>query len=85
MVSWCSKKRTYVALSIAEAEYIALSMSVREAMWLHRLLSYLSEQVLDSTIIHYGNQSCVKISYNLEFHDKSNQIEIKYHYIRDMV
>jgi hypothetical protein len=85
MVSWCSRKQTSVALSTTEAEYIALSMSVREAVWLHKLLADLSEHVLDSTIIHYGNQSCVKISDNPVFHDKSNHIEIKYHYIRDMV
>jgi hypothetical protein len=85
MVSWCSRKQTYVALSTTEVEYIALSMSVCEVVWLHKILAYLSKHVLDSTIIHYGNQSCVKISENLVFHDKSNHIEIKYHYIRDMV
>jgi hypothetical protein len=84
MVSWCSRKQTSVALSTTEAEYIALSMTVREAVWLHKLLADLSEHVLDSTVIHYGNQSCVKISDNPVFHDKSNIshiIEIKYHYI----
>jgi hypothetical protein len=85
MVSWCSRKQTYVALSTTEAEYIALSMTVREAVWLHKLLVDLFEHVLDSTIIHYGNQSCVKIYDNLVFHDKWNHIEIKYHYIQDMV
>jgi hypothetical protein len=60
-------------------------MTVHEAVWLHKLLAYLFEHVLDSTIIHYGNQSCVKISDNPVFHDKSNHIEIKYHFIRDMV
>jgi hypothetical protein len=72
-------------LSTTEAEYIALSMTVREAVWLHKLLADLFEHVLDSTIIHYGNQSCVKISDNPVFHDKLNHIEIKYHFIRDMV
>ena len=74
-----------MALSTTEREYIALSMSVREVVWLRKLLAYLSKHVLDSTIIHYGNQSCVKISDNLVFHDKLNHIEIKYHYIWDMV
>jgi hypothetical protein len=85
MVSYCSRKQTYVDLRTTEAEYIALSMSVREAVWLRKLLAYLSKHVLDSTISHYGNQSCVKILDNLVFHDKSNHIEIKYHYIRAMV
>jgi hypothetical protein len=85
MVFWCSRKRTSVALSTTEAEYIALSTTFREAVWLHKLLSDLFEHVLDSTIIHYGNQSCVKIFDNPVFHDNSNHIEIKYHYIRDMV
>ena len=74
-----------MSLNIAEEEYIALSMSFREAVWLPNLLAYLSEHLLDSTIIHYGNQSCGKISENLVFHDKSKHIEIKYHYIQDMV
>ena len=85
MVSRCSRKRTFVALSTTEAEYIALNMTVREAVWLHKLLVDLSEHVLDSTIIHYGNQSCVKISDNPVFHEKLNHIEIKYHFIWDMV
>jgi hypothetical protein len=81
MVSWCSRKQTFVALSTAEAEYIALSVAVHEAVWLHKLLAYLFGHVLDSTIIHCDNQSCVKLSENPVFHDKSKHIEIKYHYI----
>ena len=40
---------------------------------------------MDATCIHCDNQSCVKLSKNLVFHDKLKHIEIKYHYIRDMV
>jgi hypothetical protein len=84
MVSWCSRKQTSVALSTTEAEYIALSMLVCEVVWLRKLLADLFEHAMDSTIIHDGN-SCVKISDNPVFHDKLNHIDIKYHYIRDMV
>jgi hypothetical protein len=85
MVSWCSRKQTYVALSTAKAEYIALSVAVCELVWLHKLLADLFGHVLDSTVIHCDNQSYVKLSENPVFHDKSKHIEIKYHYIRDMV
>jgi hypothetical protein len=40
---------------------------------------------MDSTVIDCDNQSCVKLSENPMFHDKSKHIEIKNHYIRDMV
>ena len=74
-----------MALSSTKTYYIALSVVVRKEVWIHKILEYLFGHVMDSTIIHYGNQSCAKISENLVFHEKSNHIEIKYHYIRDMV
>ena len=40
---------------------------------------------MDATDIYYDNQSCIKLTDNSTFHDKSKHIEIKYHYIRDMV
>jgi hypothetical protein len=85
MVSWCNRKQSSKALSTAEAEYIALSVAVREAVWLRKLLTDLFDHEMDPTTIHCDNQSCVKLSENPVFHDKSKHIEIKYHYIRDMV
>jgi hypothetical protein len=85
MVSWCNKKQSSVALSTGEAKYIALSVAVREEVWLHKLLVDVFDHEMDSTIIHCDNQSRVKLSENPVFHDKSKHIEIKYHYIRDMV
>ena len=40
---------------------------------------------MDATCIYCDNHICVKLSENPVFHDKSKHIEIKYHYIRDMV
>ena len=39
----------------------------------------------EATCIFCDNQSCVKLSKNPVFNDKSKHIEIKFHYIRDMV
>jgi hypothetical protein len=74
-----------VALSTVEAEYIALCVAVCEAVWLCNILVDLFGHEMDSTVIHYDNQSCVKLSENHVFHDKLKHIEIKYHYIKDMV
>jgi hypothetical protein len=85
MVSWCSRKQSSVALSTAEVEYIALSVVFCEAVWLHKILTDLFDYEMDPTTIDCDNQSCVKLSKNPVFYDRSNHIEIKYHYIRDMV
>ena len=37
------------------------------------------------TNIHCDNQSCIKMKENPMFHDKSKHIEIRYHFIRDMI
>ena len=85
MIYWFSRKHTYVALSTVEAEYIAANVTSHEAVWLRKLLAGLFDQELETTLIHCDNQSCVKLSENPIFHDRSKHIEIKYHFIRDTV
>ena len=41
--------------------------------------------VEEATCTYCNNHSCVKLSENPMFHDNSKNIDIKYHYIRDMV
>ena len=74
-----------MALSTAEAEYVAACSTSYEAVWLRKLLYDLFDLHFDATCIYCDNQTCVKLSKNLMFHEKSNHIEIKYDYIRDMV
>ena len=85
MISWFSRKHTSIALSIAEEKYIASCSACSEAVWLRKMLSGLFDAEVDATDILCDNQSCIKMTENLVFHDKSKHIEIKYHFIRDMV
>jgi hypothetical protein len=54
-------------------------------MWLRKILSDLFSAELEPTIIHCDNQSCIKLSENPMFHDRLKHIEMRYHYVRDMV
>jgi hypothetical protein len=56
-----------------------------KAVWLRKLLTGLFNIAMEATCILFDNQSCIKLLENLMFHDSSKHIEIRYHYIRDMV
>eukprot|EP00253_Pinus_taeda_P024614 PITA_24614 len=85
VVSWFSRKQQSVALSSAEAEYMAASLASCEAIWLRKMLFGLFGQPLRPSVIYYDNQSCIKLTENPVFHDRSKHIGIKYHFIRDYV
>jgi len=40
---------------------------------------------MEPTVIHYDNQSCIKLSENPVSHDRSNHIKIKYHHLKACV
>ena len=74
-----------MALSIVKAEYVIAFLASCEAVWLRKIMFDSFDLHMDATCIHCDNQSCVKLSDNPVFHDKLKHIEIKYHYIKDMV
>ena len=74
-----------MASSSAEAKYMAASQASCEALWLCKFMVDLFGQELRPTIIHCDIQSCIRISENPVFHDRSKHIEIIYHFIRDHV
>ena len=61
-----------MARSLIEKEYIAASMATCETIRLQKLLVALFGQKVETTMIHCDNQSCIKLSKNLVFHDRSN-------------
>ena len=59
-VSWRSKKQTCVALSTAEAEYVALSQATQEVTWLRELFKDLHNKQTEPTIIYERQPSSHK-------------------------
>lgn len=85
MISWMRNKQKFVSLNTVQAEYITASMTSSEEMWMRKLFGELFEHVLGTIMIYYDIKSGIQISKNYVFHDRSKLIEIRYHYIRDMV
>jgi hypothetical protein len=85
MTSWQSKKQSNISLNTTETEYVAACSTNCEAIWLRKLLTCLFNLETEATMILCDNQSCIKMTENPVFHDRLKHIEIRYHYIRDMV
>ena len=84
-VSWRSKKQTCVALSTAEAEYMALASAAQEAIWMRQLTTDPKSAPDKPTIILEDNQSAMSMPKNPQFHGRTKYIEIKFHFIREQV
>ena len=83
--SWSSKKQQVVALSSAEAEYMAATSTACQAVWLRRMLNELMHEQEGPTKIMCDNKSAIALAKNPVFHGRSKHIGIKYHYIRELV
>jgi hypothetical protein len=85
VISWSSKKQNSIALSSMEAEYIAATGATCQAIWLRRILADLGISFEEATIIWCDSMSAIHLSKNLVLHGRSKHIELKHHFIRDMV
>ena len=72
-------------MSTAEAEYIALSAAVREAVWLRRLMKDLCAPQSGATTVHEDNTGAISWSKNAKDHERSKHIDIKFHFTREAV
>ena len=84
LVSWMSKKQNSMSLSTAEAEYITAGSCCTQLLWMKKLLhDYGIPQ--ETMCVFCDNTSAINLSKNPVQHSKSKHIEIRYHFIRDLV
>lgn len=84
-VSWSSKKQDTVALSSSEAEYIAATSSACQATWLRKILADFGQNQIGATDIYCDNKSAIAMSRNPAFHSRTKHIDVRYHFIRDLI
>ena len=84
-ISWLSQKQTTVALSTAEAEYVALGSATQEAIWLYQLLNDLKIDTKGSIEIMEDNQSTIAMAKSSVGHKRTKHIDIKHHFIKETV
>src|ERR1051325_9194590 len=84
LVSWACKKQACVALSTAEAEYIAAGSCCAQILWLKQ---QLRDYGLDLGCIplRCDNTSAINITKNPVMHSRTKHIDIRHHFLRDHV
>ncbi|KAJ0566009.1 putative RNA-directed DNA polymerase [Helianthus annuus] len=83
-VCWCSRKQEIVTLSSTEAEYVAAGLCACHCVWMKGLLEEMEENTGTVTIF-CDNTSTIKLSKNPVMHRRTKHIDVRYHYLRELV
>nr|GEW81500.1 hypothetical protein [Tanacetum cinerariifolium] len=78
LVSWMSKKQNCTAMSSAEAEYMALSASCAQVMWMRTQLQDYGFNY-NKIILYCDSQSIIAISCNPVQHSFTKHIHSRFH------
>jgi hypothetical protein len=82
---WQSKKQATIALSSAEAEYMAVSAAVTEIIWVRSLLKELGFEQHQPSVLRCDNKPAIAIANDDAHHARTKHIDIRHHFIRDHV
>jgi hypothetical protein len=83
-VSWSSRLQPTVAVSTAEAEYMAAASAVKEALWLKKLFAAFGRDVAP---VHMfcDNQAAIKLIKHPIASMRSKHIDVQHHFVRERV
>lgn len=84
-INWKSHRQDIVALSSTEAEYIALSATVKDVLWIQQILNEVNADFVGCTIIYGDNSSALKIGNCEAFRERTKHIDVRHHHIRQQI
>nr|GEW14450.1 hypothetical protein [Tanacetum cinerariifolium] len=84
LVSWMSKKQNCTAMSSTKAEYVALSASCAQAIWIRTQLQDYGFNH-NKILLYCDSQSAIAISCNPVQHSRTKHIHTRYHFIKEHV
>jgi hypothetical protein len=84
-VSWKCQQQQTVALSRAEAEYMALTAATQEAMFFKQVLHEFQQDSGSAITIHEDSHSCIVLSKNSLRIGRSKHMNVRYDFCREKV
>ena len=71
-------------MSTTEAKYIAATEAGKEMLWLKRFLQELGLRQ-DEYVVFCDSQSAMDLSKNVAYHSRTKHIDVRYHWLRDVI
>lgn len=84
-LSWSSKRLHTVCLSSTEAEYVACTEAAKELVSHRKFAEGLGAKPEGPTELLCDSQSAIALSQNPIYHARTKHVEIKHHYIRQLI
>ncbi len=85
-MSWKSKRQLVVALSSAEAEFVAASAMVQEVIYTRKFLEKLGFSQTHPTYVYEDNRTCVAWSEgSVGGSDRAKHIDLREHFVHNAV
>ena len=76
-ISWSSKNQSSTTLSSSKAEYMAVTATSFQTVWLRRILDDMNQTQVEATTIYCDNQSTIAMTKNPFYHSRTRQIETR--------
>ena len=84
-VEWQSSKQSTVAMSTAEAEFVAAAEAAKSIIYMRDLLTELQLPQQGPTILHCDNQAAIASLKTTGRTSRTKHVRLRYHFIKDLV
>lgn len=82
-ISWHRTRQEIVAVSSTAAEYIALSTTVIETLWVSQFIKEISNINMQPIKVHCDNTNSIKLAKSDAYRERLKHIDVRFHHIRD--
>ena len=84
-VSWNSRKQALVSFSTTKSEYVTVTHTAKEAIWIRMFLGDILRPLTKPMVLYCDNQSAIAVTKNDQYHARTKHIDIRYHFIRESI
>lgn len=83
-VSWKCNLQHVVSLSTTEAEFMAVTEAIKEAIWMKAMALHLGGKQ-STSMVFCDSQSGIHLAKNQVYHERTKHIDVRLHFVREVI